>query len=113
MFKPLILKANIFMSYSFKLKLLNFFSVNSISEIVFSGYFWICVVSWAISIYCMIKMALSPDSLIKKLFWVIILLIPIFGPVFYGGLYKVPSQLPDDMKAPEFDHTRHDDGRSL
>jgi len=34
------------------------------------------------------------DSLLRRLFWSLVLLIPLYGWVFYGGFYRAPGAGP-------------------
>ena len=39
------------------------------------------------------------DSLIKRILWTAVLMIPFLGWIFYGGLYQVPEEQSPDMRA--------------
>jgi hypothetical protein len=39
------------------------------------------------------------DHLLKRLLWSLVLLVPVIGWVFYGGLYRPPPVQPKDMRA--------------
>jgi len=39
------------------------------------------------------------DFWIKKVFWSIVIFVPIFGWIFYGGLYKSPPVKPENMQS--------------
>ena len=80
------------------------------SDIISSGYFWVCVCSFLVSVACIFSLIRKNDSWIKKIIWIFILLIPVAGPIFYGGLYKTPSIQPNDMRAPDYDYTRYGGG---
>ena len=41
------------------------------------------------------------DSLFKRCLWSLVLLVPVIGWIFYGGLYQPPSVQPEDMRAKE------------
>ena len=41
------------------------------------------------------------DTVLKRLFWSLVLLVPVIGWVFYGGLYRPPPIQPKDMRAQE------------
>ena len=35
----------------------------------------------------------------QKAFWTLVLLVPVFGPIFYGGFSSVPGVQPSDQRA--------------
>ncbi len=39
------------------------------------------------------------DSPTKKIFWTLVLFAPIFGWIFYGGMYKAPGVQPPHLRA--------------
>ena len=39
------------------------------------------------------------DSLIKRILWTAVLMIPFLGWIFYGGLYNVPDGQAPDLQA--------------
>lgn len=41
------------------------------------------------------------DHVLKRLGWSLVLLVPVIGWVFYGGLYRPPPIQPKDMRAQE------------
>ena len=41
------------------------------------------------------------DTVLRRLFWSLVLLVPVIGWVFYGGLYRPPPRQPKDVRAPE------------
>ena len=41
------------------------------------------------------------DHVLKRLGWSLVLLVPVIGWVFYGGLYRPPPVQPKDMRAQE------------
>jgi len=41
------------------------------------------------------------DHLLKRLGWSLVLLVPVIGWVFYGGLYRPPPVQPKDLRAQE------------
>ncbi len=67
----------------------------------------VAIISWVISIFCFYNLWRRRGPLLKKLFWSMILILPILGPLSYGALYIPPSELTADLKAPEYDPTRH------
>ena len=36
----------------------------------------------------------------RKLMWSAVVLVPVMGPLFYGGLFDVPSRQPEHLQAP-------------
>ena len=40
-------------------------------------------------------------SVVLKLLWTLVLLIPLLGPLLYGGLFEVPSPQPGHERAQE------------
>ena len=47
-------------------------------------------VSELIALHCAVGLWRSEASGWRKLFWILVLLIPIMGPIFYGGLFELP-----------------------
>lgn len=43
----------------------------------------------------------AEDSILKRLFWSLILCVPILGWLYYGGMYTVPSRQPHALRAKE------------
>ena len=41
------------------------------------------------------------DTILKRLGWSLVLLVPVIGWVLYGGLYRPPPVQPKDMRAQE------------
>jgi hypothetical protein len=41
------------------------------------------------------------DTVLKRLGWSLVLLVPVIGWVFYGGLYRPPPIEPKDLQAQE------------
>ena len=41
------------------------------------------------------------DTVLKRLLWSVVLLIPFVGWIVYGALYSPPSVQPEDMRAKE------------
>jgi amino acid transporter len=69
----------------------------------------IIVVSYIISVMCLMKLWKKEINIFRKLFWSIILLIPFFGLIAYGGLFQPPKPLEESGQV-EYDPSRH--GRS-
>jgi hypothetical protein len=55
--------------------------------------------SWVISFFCLFYLWRRPDAVLRKIIWSFILFIPILGPIFYGGFYKVPPEQPEHLRA--------------
>lgn len=73
--------------------ILQFLKSYSTFDLAFFG------VAWLISLLCLIFLWRKPDTLLRKIIWSFILIIPILGPIFYGGFYKVPPTQPDHLRA--------------
>lgn len=41
------------------------------------------------------------DAVLKRFFWSLVLLVPVIGWIFYGGLYRSPPVQPKDLRAQE------------
>ena len=54
----------------------------------------ITAASEVIALWCMLNLWRNRASLIRKMLWTLILLSPIIGPVFYGGMFEPPSIQP-------------------
>jgi len=72
----------------------------------------ICGVSWIISIACVKFLLRTNDTFIGTLFWLVVLLIPILGPLFYLGFYNPPSIRPVDQQA-DHEWTDHGSGNDF
>lgn len=66
----------------------------------------ILIVSFIISLFCLYFLWRKDEKIWKKIIWSFIILIPVFGPVAYGGLFKLPQKLSEDSQT-ELDLTRH------
>ena len=56
---------------------------------------------WLLSIWLIVRLwAASRVSCMSKIAWSIVLLIPFFGPLFYGALFEVPSGIGRDNMGP-------------
>jgi NO-binding membrane sensor protein with MHYT domain len=51
----------------------------------------IAAVSEVIALWCAVGLWRSRASGWQKLFWSLVLLIPVVGPMFYGGMFELPS----------------------
>lgn len=47
----------------------------------------IAIASELISLGCAVGLWRSRSSLAKKFVWTLVLLVPVFGPLFYGGMF--------------------------
>lgn len=54
---------------------------------------------YLISIVCLWKLWGNPISVLSRVLWTFVLLIPMFGPIFYGGLFRLPPIQPEDQRA--------------
>ncbi len=51
------------------------------------------------SVACLVPLWRASASVGRKLLWSVIVLVPVLGPLFYGGLFDVPSRQPDELQA--------------
>lgn len=52
---------------------------------------WLLIVTEMFSIPCLVNLWRRPDAtLVRRIAWSIVLAFPVFGPVFYGGMYDPP-----------------------
>jgi len=71
------------------------------------------IASQLISLGCVVGLRRSRSSLAKKFIWTLVLLVPVFGPVFYGGMFELPSVQPEGLRSTiEWDEPRHDGGHN-
>ena len=49
---------------------------------------WVCLVSELVALRCMIRIASDGNTLARKLFWTVVVLVPIVGPLLY---FAVPG----------------------
>ena len=52
------------------------------------------------SLVCLPSLWAQRDSIGKRLFWTCVLLVPVVGPILYGGMYHPPSVKPKHLRAP-------------
>jgi hypothetical protein len=64
-----------------------------------SGLIIITAVSTLIALGCAVHLWRRRASVLRKLFWTLVLLVPIVGPVFYGGMFEVPSIQPEGLRS--------------
>ncbi len=58
----------------------------------------------AVSVLCALHLwARAPGSVAKKVVWTFLVLVPVLGPLFYGGVYEAPREQEDDLLAAETD----------
>lgn len=57
-------------------------------------------ISEIISLYCIYKLWKGCDKFLKKVLWSFILVIPLLGPIFYGGMHNPPPPQSEDLKTP-------------
>jgi hypothetical protein len=48
-------------------------------------------------------------SVVRKLLWTPVVLVPVMGPLFYGAIYDAPSEQDEDLRAAETDTDTADD----
>ena len=58
-----------------------------------------------ISLCCLVHLWVKSDHITKNLLWSVVVLIPLIGPIIYGGLFKLPPP-----KGPEEDPGSGDSG---
>lgn len=51
----------------------------------------IILLSELIALWCAVGLWRSRASVKRKLLWTMVLLVPFFGPVFYGGMFELPA----------------------
>jgi len=44
-----------------------------------------------VSVACLVSLWRQKAGAGRKLFWSVVVLIPLLGPLFYGGLFELPS----------------------
>lgn len=59
----------------------------------------ISVVSELIGLWCMFGLWRSRASVTRKICWTLVLLVPLFGPIFYGGMFELPSVQGEGFRA--------------
>lgn len=79
-----------------------------ISDNVF--WFVFLLVSWPFSILCWFNVWKKRDSFLKRAWWTVVILIPFFGPIAYGGLYSPPPVQDKSERAAGFNTSRHGTG---
>lgn len=73
----------------------------------------IAAVSELIGVWCVVGLWRSRVSVVRKLVWTVVLLVPVLGPVFYGGMFELPPvQSEGFISTNEWDGPRHDEGPS-
>ncbi len=59
----------------------------------------IAVISESIAVWCAVNLWRCHASLMRKLFWTLILLVPVVGPVFYGGMFELPAVQSEGLRS--------------
>lgn len=73
----------------------------------------IAVASELIALWCAVGLWRSRASFAKKILWTLVLLVSVFGPVFYGGMFELPAVQSEGFRSTnEWDGPRHDEGPS-
>jgi hypothetical protein len=52
-----------------------------------------------VSVACLVALWRTRASRWRKLMWSPVVLVPVMGPLFYGGLFEVPSRQPEHLQA--------------
>ena len=84
-------------------------AVDQLTECVASSTFLVVADVWllvgeSVSVVCAGHLWLKAHgSIFKKLLWTPLILLPILGPLAYGGLYEAPEIQPEDLRAKERD----------
>jgi hypothetical protein len=53
-----------------------------------------------VSLACVVALWRAPASVARRTLWTFVVLVPVLGPLFYGGLFDIPSRQPEDLQAP-------------
>ncbi len=59
----------------------------------------IAAVSGLIALCCAVNLWRSRASLMRKFVWTLILLVPVLGLVFFGGIFEVPSVQSEGLRS--------------
>jgi hypothetical protein len=71
----------------------------------------IAAVSELITIWCAVGLWRSQASILQNLEWSLLLLVPVVGPVFYGGMFEVPAVQSEGLRSTnEWDSPHSHDG---
>jgi hypothetical protein len=72
-------------------------------EPTFMSYavFGVIGIFYLISMICLWKLWQKQVPIWSRVFWSMILLIPLLGPIFYGAWFRPPSVQPEDQRARE------------
>jgi hypothetical protein len=61
---------------------------------------WVLLgISEAISFACFVLLWRREGRIVTKLFWSVVLVVPILGPAFFGALGRPLRPLPDEMQS--------------
>jgi hypothetical protein len=52
-----------------------------------------------IALWCAVGLWRSKVSVLRKFIWSVVLLVPVFGPVFYGGMFELPPVQPESLRS--------------
>ena len=64
---------------------------------------WLLAVE-SVSVACAFHLwAKARGSVVKKAAWTPVVVLPVLGPLAYGGIYEAPSVQADDLRAKETD----------
>jgi hypothetical protein len=67
----------------------------------------VAAVSELVAVWCLFRLWRRRSPIRVKLFWSLVLIVPVFGPLLFGALGRPLPPNPDHAQAP-FDLTRHD-----
>lgn len=63
-----------------------------------------------IALWCIVRIWRSGSSLLAKASWSLVVLVPLVGPLMFGGLWHGLPPNPRGAEASPFDLSRHDPG---
>lgn len=60
----------------------------------FSGilFYSVIIFFYSLAFYCIIKLWMKRETILKKLYWTFVLLIPILGVLLYGAFYDSKNE---------------------
>ena len=71
----------------------------------------VAVASELIAVWCAVGLWRAQVPVLRKLMWTGVLLVPVIGPVFYGGMFELPSVQSEGYRSTnEWDGPRHEEG---
>jgi len=59
----------------------------------------VAAVSELIAIWCAVGLWRSRASILQKLLWSLVLMVPVVGPVFYGGMFELPAVQSEGLRS--------------